>query len=86
VLLEVTEHRIDPGDLYLMCSDGLTDMLDDDAIGVVLAQDIPLMEKALALVERANAQGGRDNISVVLVQAGGGTAARRSLISRWLGK
>lgn len=86
VLLEATEHRIEPGDLYLMCSDGLTDMLDDEAIGVVLAQDIPLSEKALTLVERANAQGGRDNVSVVLAQAGGGLAGRRSLISRWLGK
>lgn len=86
VLLEVTEHRVEPGDLYLMCSDGLTDMLDDDAIGVVLAQDTALSEKALTLVERANAQGGRDNISVVLAQADGGVAERRSLISRWLGK
>ncbi len=85
VVLEVSEHRIEPGDLYLLCSDGLTDMVHEEAIAGLLDQALPLQEKARALVARANAQGGRDNISVILVQAGGADG-HRGLISRLLGK
>lgn len=85
VLLEVGEHRVEPGDLYLLCSDGLTDMVDEEAIAGLLDQEMPLQDKARALIARANAQGGRDNISVILVQAGGADG-RRGLISRLLGK
>lgn len=84
VLLEVNEHRIEPGDLYLLCSDGLTDMVHEEAIAGLLDQEMPLQDKARALVARANAQGGRDNISVILVQAGSADG-RRGLISRLLG-
>ena len=56
------------GDLLLLCSDGLTDMLSDAEIEAVLAnRDVPLDALAAALVDAANAHGGRDNISVVLV-------------------
>ena len=37
VLLEVNEHRVEPGDIYLMCSDGLSDMVDDEGIARILA-------------------------------------------------
>lgn len=85
VLLEVNEHRVEVGDLYLMCSDGLSDMVSDEAIAAVLATEAPLEEKATKLIEAANAGGGRDNISVLLAYANS-AAAKRGLISRLLGK
>jgi len=84
VLLEVAEHRVEPGDCYLACSDGLSDMLDDGAIAALLAQAAAADARAHALVDAANARGGRDNISVLLAQACG-TPARRGLMSRLLG-
>ena len=85
VLLDVNEHRVEPGDIYLMCSDGLSDMVDDPGIGRILAGDGTLEEKAVQLVDAANANGGRDNISVMLAQADSG-AKKKGLISRLLGK
>jgi protein phosphatase len=85
VLLEVNEHRVDPGDLFLMCSDGLSDMLDDEAIAHILSSEGSLEQKTVQLIDAANANGGRDNISVLLAQANSGSK-RRGLISRWLGQ
>lgn len=85
VLLEVNEHRVEPGDLYLMCSDGLSDMLDDEAIARILTTEASLEEKVGQLVDGANANGGRDNISVLLALAQSGSR-KRGLISRWLGQ
>lgn len=85
VLLEVNEHKVDPGDLYLMCSDGLSDMLDDEAIAQILASEVSLEQKSTQLIDAANANGGRDNISVLLAQANSGSR-KRGLISRWLGQ
>ncbi|HYD76148.1 Stp1/IreP family PP2C-type Ser/Thr phosphatase [Ramlibacter sp.] len=85
VLLEVNEHRVEAGDIYLMCSDGLSDMVDDEGIARILTSDAPLDEKALQLVDAANANGGRDNISVLLAQSDSGTK-KKGLISRLLGK
>lgn len=85
VLLEVNEHRVEPGDIYLMCSDGLSDMVDDAGIAKVLMGAATLEQKARQLVDTANANGGRDNISVLLAQAQAGSR-KRGLISRLLGK
>jgi PPM family protein phosphatase len=85
VLLDVNEHRVEPGDIYLMCSDGLSDMVDDDGIARILSGEVTLEEKAIQLVDAANANGGRDNISVMLAQADSG-AKKKGLISRLLGK
>lgn len=85
VLLEVNEHKVEPGDVYLMCSDGLSDMLDDDAIAQVLSGEGSLEQKTVQLIDSANANGGRDNISVLLAQASSGSR-KRGLISRWLGQ
>jgi protein phosphatase len=76
---------VEPGDLFLMCSDGLSDMLDDEAIAHILASEGSLEQKSVQLVDAANANGGRDNISVLLAQANSGSR-RRGLISRWLGQ
>ena len=85
VLLEVNEHKVEAGDLYLMCSDGLSDMLDDESIARVLRTEGPLEQKTQQLVEGANANGGRDNISVLLAYAKT-DSEKRGLISRLLGK
>lgn len=85
VLVEINEHRVELGDLYLMCSDGLSDMVRDDALAAILGGTGTLQHKAQALVAAANEGGGRDNISVVLVQALE-DAGRRGLLSRILGK
>jgi protein phosphatase len=85
VLLEVNEHRVEPGDIYLMCSDGLSDMVDDPGIERLLQEEGSLEEKVGRLVDAANANGGRDNISVLLAQADL-EAKKKGLISRLLGK
>jgi len=59
-------HRpIEPGDRYLLCSDGLTDMLDLDAIEACLVDDVE--ESTTRLVEAALAAGGADNLSVMII-------------------
>jgi serine/threonine protein phosphatase PrpC len=85
VLLEVNEHRVEPGDIYLMCSDGLSDMVDDAGIARILQGDGSLEDKVVRLVDAANGNGGRDNISVLLAQADA-EAKKKGLISRLLGK
>jgi protein phosphatase len=85
VLLEVNEYKVEPGDLYLMCSDGLSDMLDDEAIAQIVAGEASLEQKSVQLIDAANANGGRDNISVLLALATSGSR-KRGLISRWLGQ
>ena len=85
VLLEVHEHKVELGDTYLMCSDGLSDMVRDEGIGTIMLADSTLEQKAAQLVVAANEAGGRDNISVVLVQAKQ-ASAKRGLLSRMLGK
>lgn len=73
--LEQQAFAVAAGDLYMLCSDGLTDMLDDATIAAILCQPQALnhpehlMYLARALVQAANAVGGVDNISVVLAQA-----------------
>ena len=85
VLLEVNEHQVQVGDLYLMCSDGLSDMVDDDAIAKIVTSQLPLEQTATQLIAQANENGGRDNISVLLVEVQE-APEKRGLIARWLGK
>jgi PPM family protein phosphatase len=56
-----------PGDILLLCSDGLTDMVNAGDITNILIQNIPLAQKAEALIAAANEAGGKDNVTVVLV-------------------
>ncbi|HEY5995522.1 MAG TPA: PP2C family serine/threonine-protein phosphatase [Candidatus Deferrimicrobiaceae bacterium] len=69
-LIETDIHRgtLLPGDLILLCSDGLTDMADEAEIGALLAGPGPLPEKGKRLVDLALAAGGRDNVTVVLCE------------------
>lgn len=72
VLLETHQHDVLAGDVYLLCSDGLSDMLDDAAIGQIMLGHETLAGACAALIEAANDAGGKDNISVVLARARGG--------------
>jgi protein phosphatase len=85
VALDMGEHEVEVGDSYLMCSDGLSDMVDDAEIASILGGDASMEQKADSLVETANAHGGRDNISILLVQVDA-SSEKRGLISRLLGK
>jgi PPM family protein phosphatase len=76
---------VDLGDIYLMCSDGWSDMVDDDDIAKILGTDAPLEQKMGQLIDAANANGGRDNISVLVAQADT-DSKKRGLLSRLLGK
>ncbi len=69
VMLDVSEHRTEAGDLYLMCSDGLSDMLQEADIAGIMLGDGSLEQKAKQLIAAANGAGGRDNISVLLALA-----------------
>ena len=64
---DIETFPLQEGDLYLLCSDGLTDLVDDAEIEAIL-RDEPPTRAAWRLVDRALANGGRDNITVVLVQ------------------
>ena len=84
---EIRDFPVEPGDVYLLCSDGLTDMVDDLEIGLTLRdlRDNPA-GAADELVHMANENGGRDNVSVVVVKVRGDFPARagwwRKLVSR----
>ncbi len=75
VLLETHQHDVQAGDVFLMCSDGLSDMLDDEGISQVLQAHDSLESGTRALIDAANDAGGKDNISVILGRASGGASA-----------
>jgi protein phosphatase len=64
--IDLLNGKIYPADLFLLCSDGLTDMIQDDQIQDILCSDIDLDHKAERLIESAKVAGGTDNITVVL--------------------
>jgi serine/threonine protein phosphatase PrpC len=67
--LDVLEHDLQPGDLVMLCSDGLHGMVSDQEIErIVLASPESLEEASARLVEAANEAGGRDNVTVVLLR------------------
>jgi serine/threonine protein phosphatase PrpC len=69
VELELHEHDVEVGDLYLLCSDGLSDLVEDEEIQLTLAALSANLELAAnQLVQMANDNGGKDNISVILVR------------------
>lgn len=68
VEVDVETHDFRPGDVILLCSDGLTEMVSDEQIrSVIDSADGDLAKVAARLVDAANGNGGRDNVSVVLM-------------------
>lgn len=59
--------ELKPGDLLLMCSDGLSNMLEDEEMRMIIRRQRDIVEMAEELVKAANENGGKDNISVVLI-------------------
>jgi PPM family protein phosphatase len=68
---DIFEHATDPGDLFMLCSDGLTRELDDGLIESLLSLDLPLERLCNRLVDAAKKAGGHDNITCLLVRAEG---------------
>ena len=63
--------RLQPGDTILICSDGLTDMIDDEAVRTTLLAYETLPPAVATLIDKANAAGGKDNITVVTLRLPG---------------
>lgn len=66
--IDTLEGRAQNNDIFLLCSDGLTDMVDDATIAAILDEPVKLEQKANNLLLKAIANGGKDNITVVLVK------------------
>ncbi len=65
--IDFFEVSLEPGDYVLMCSDGLSNMLEDAEIEEIICSELELPEKAEKLITIANDNGGKDNIAVVLI-------------------
>jgi len=85
VQVDIHTHTVKPDDVYLMCSDGLTDMVTDVQIADTLQTQADLNETASALINKATAGGGRDNITVLLTRAQA-PQEKPGLLSRLLGR
>jgi len=84
---DIAEYRVEANDIYLLCSDGLTDMVDPEVIhNIVDDKRTVLPEAAADLVELANQNGGRDNISVILTRVPAEFLPSSGWAQRWLAK
>ena len=66
--IDFFQVKLKKGDFVLMCSDGLTNMIEDEDIRMILQGQRDIVEKAEALVAAANNNGGKDNIAVILIE------------------
>jgi protein phosphatase len=83
--VEMQEHPVHKGDVYLLCSDGLSDMIGDDDMAVTVNTfGNNLNTVGQHLIRLANDNGGKDNISVVLAQVLDSFPARRGIVDRVL--
>ncbi|MEO6422095.1 MAG: Stp1/IreP family PP2C-type Ser/Thr phosphatase [Candidatus Nitrotoga sp.] len=85
VEIEIQVYAVQVGDIYLLCSDGLNDMVEDDEIGStvqMLRANLQLMAKRL--IEMANDNNGRDNVSVILIKINGEFAVPRGWLAKML--
>jgi protein phosphatase len=86
VEVEVHEYDVLPDDVYLLCSDGLPDMVEDDDIHLTISTfNASLEVVGQQLVDLANDQGGRDNVSVMLAQVKEAFPAKRGLFAKLAG-
>lgn len=68
VTADFFEVKLLEGERVLLCSDGLTNMLTDSEIYAIVQRDLSLEQRTRALIEAANVSGGRDNITVILIE------------------
>ncbi len=69
LIVDVQSRRLQPGEVLLLCSDGLTTMISDDEIaGIIGSAQGDLGQAAQALIDEANDRGGEDNITVILLR------------------
>ena len=86
VEVEVHEYEVLPDDVYLLCSDGLPDMVEDDDIHLTISTfNASLEVVGQQLIDLANDHGGRDNVSVMLAQVKEAFPAKRGLFARIAG-
>jgi PPM family protein phosphatase len=71
VTVDITIEDLHPGDIYLLCTDGLCDMLSDEDMLEIVLEARSLDEAAVHLIDQANKRGGLDNITVALIRAVG---------------
>jgi protein phosphatase len=84
---DIIEYRLEANDIYLLNSDGLTDMVEPDAIHTIIEDKrADLAEAAAELIDVANRNGGRDNISVILVRVPPEFLPTSGWAQRWLAK
>lgn len=68
IQIDFFEIQLAPGDVILMCSDGLTNMVEDSEISLILRKQRDVVEMAETLVRTANENGGTDNVSVIIIK------------------
>ena len=86
VEVEVHEYDVLPDDIYLLCSDGLPDMVEDDDIHLTISTfNASLDVVGQQLIDLANDHGGRDNVSVMLAQVKEAFPAKRGLFAKIAG-
>ena len=89
VEVEVQEHPVDKGDIFILCSDGLSDMVEDDDIHLTMSTFSASLETvAKQLIQLSNDNGGRDNVSIILAQVVDSFAAKTGVVDRilrWFG-
>lgn len=64
----ISQSKAEVGDKYLICSDGITDMLSENEIADILSRDVDVTEIVKVLMDRALCSGGRDNMTIVLCE------------------
>lgn len=86
VEVEINEHAVHKGDYYVLCSDGLSDMVEDEDIHLTISTfSANLDSVAKQLTQLANDNGGRDNVSVVMAHVVDSFPARRKMLDKILG-
>ncbi len=81
---DIAEYRVEAEDVYVLCSDGLTDMVDAEIVReIVTAKRSDLAEAAAELIDVANQNGGRDNVSVVVIRVPAEFLPTGGWLQRW---
>lgn len=87
--VELHEHAAEKGDYYVLCSDGLSDMVEDDDIHLTISTFGASLETvAKQLIQLSNDNGGRDNVSIILAQVVDSFAVKKGVVDRilrWFG-